>query len=434
MSEVIGVDGAADVTRETPELPVPAWARRRKRSTPHLQTLEALRLGVVPFEEPERMTVGRDSELALVDDDLAQASEQGAARVFLGDYGTGKTHLLELIEHKALKANFLCARVTLDEEEVAPSHPQRVYRALCRGLRYPDGDVHGSLAPLFERLRELPLKGWLQPGHADYHAYLSPALAYHRALEPDEELSDELLGWLQGQPSEPNMQLEARLRNRTRVRGHRLYALKDYRPWAHLYSYLTGGLAVLARQAGYAGLCLLFDEAEFYALLSTRGREFADLVFGYYVTAALGADRSHFALDSAKRGGHARHRSFPPLFKERQPLYCAFALTEDPRGVAGLRNIVGDDRLHRLTPLALSHYQEMCLKVVELYREAYPKCKVGAEVQNPMGQVVYRGVERGVLGNPRQVLKFVMELLDFSRLRRSEIPDFIAEVLELLRR
>lgn len=43
-------------------------------------------------------------------------------------------------------------------------------------------------------------------------------------------------------------------------------------------------------------------------------------------------------------------------------------------------------------------------------------------------------MERGVLGNPRQVLKFVMELLDFSRLRRSEIPDFIAEVLELLRR
>jgi hypothetical protein len=71
--------------------------------------------------------------------------------------------------------------------------------------------------------------------------------------------------------------------------------------------------------------------------------------------------------------------------------------------------------------------------VVDLYRLAYPDCKVGAEVQNPMGQVVYRGVERGILGNPRQVLKFVMELLDFSRLCRDQIPDYIAEVLEKFR-
>ena len=71
--------------------------------------------------------------------------------------------------------------------------------------------------------------------------------------------------------------------------------------------------------------------------------------------------------------------------------------------------------------------------MVELYRQTYYDCKVGSEVQNPMGQVIYRGVERGVLSNPRQVLKFVMEMLDFSRLRRSEVGEFVAEVMELLR-
>lgn len=404
-------------------------SRATRRRNLHLQTLEALRLGVVPRVSPEQLTVAREQELALVEQDLVETPKVGSARVFLGDYGTGKTHLLELIEHLALSRNFLCSRIVLDEEEVPPSHPQRVYRALCRGLRYPEGGQ--GLAPLLDRI--VPHERWLRSGSPSYHHYLSPVLQYWKALEPEDPLRDELQDWIEGHPSASSKELEPELRRRTRLRGLRLFALKDYRPWAHLYSYLIGGLAHLAQQAGYEGLVLLFDEAEFYGLLNSTSREFADLVFGYYATAALGEERSHFDLSRAKRGGQSIHRSFPPLYQRRQPLYCVFAMTEDPAGVGALRRIVGEDRLQRLTPLGLGDYQQLCLKVVELYRAAYEDCKVGQEVQNPMGQVVYRGVERGVLGNPRQVLKFVMELLDFSRLRRDEIGDFVAEVMEILR-
>jgi len=406
--------------------------RRRNLKNPHLQTLEALRLGVVPRTGPESFTVARDLELSLVDQDLAETPERGAARVFLGDYGTGKTHLLELIEHKALAQNFLCTRVVLDEDEVPPSHPQRVYRALCRGLLYPDSQQSGlGLSRLFERAQVD--SAFLQPGKALYHQYFSPVLEYWRCLEEEDPLKEDLQEWIEGHPSQSNQELEARLRRQTRIRRHRLFALKDYRPWAHLYSYLVGGLAWLARQAGYQGLVVLFDEAEFYALLNATGKEFADLVFGYYATAALGEERSRFSLERAKRGGQAIHRSFPPLYQSQQPLYCVFALTEDPSGVGALRAVVGEERLQRLTSLGLRDYQDLCLKVVDLYRHTYSDCKVGPEVQKPMGQVVYRGVERGVLGNPRQVLKFVMEMLDFSRLRKEEIAEFVAEVIELLR-
>ena len=411
--------------------------RRRSAKNPHLQTLEALRLGVVPRVGPEELTVAREQELSLIDQDLQEAASRGAARVFLGDYGTGKTHLLELIEHKALADNYLCTRVILDEEEVPPSHPQRVYRALTGGLRYPDSGANG-LGHLLDKLTPqggkdpLPAK-FFSPGHDLFHHYFSPVLTYWRALDAEDPLRDELQEWIEGHPSQSNQELESDLKHRTRVRGQRLFALKDYRPWAHLYSYLVGGLAWLARQAGYRGLVVLFDEAEFYALLNSTGKEFADLVFGYYATAALGEERSRFNLERAKRGGQAIHRTFPPIYQANQPLYCVFALTEDPWGVGALRNVVGEERLHRLTALGLRDYQDLCLKVVELYRQAYPDCKVGSEVQKPMGQVVYRGVERGVLGNPRQVLKFVMEMLDFSRLRRPEIADYVTEVMELLR-
>ena len=75
----------------------------------------------------------------------------------------------------------------------------------------------------------------------------------------------------------------------------------------------------------------------------------------------------------------------------------------------------------------------MCRRVLDLYESVYPELEVGRRVEKPMGEVVYQGVQTQALENPRQVLKFVMELLDFSRLRREQIGDYVREVLSYLR-
>ena len=234
---------------------------------PALQILEALRLGVVPPQGTDVYTVGRDVEMEMIQKDLVQACEGGAARVVLGDYGTGKTHLLEVIEQKALEANMVVARVVLDEEECSPSQPRRVYRALCNSLRYPDRKERG-LQPLFDGAVDGLPDSFFDKDSSDYHHYLSPTLAYYRRLDEEETAGELLLDYIGGHPSLSNRELERELRGATGLRGHRLYALMDYRPWAHLYTYLVGGLAYLVERAGYRGICLLFDEAEFYALLN----------------------------------------------------------------------------------------------------------------------------------------------------------------------
>ena len=396
-----------------------------------LQVLEALRVGVAPRQLVELYTVGREREMALVDADLDQVPGGGAARVFLGDYGAGKTHMLECIEERALRRNLLVARVTLDEREVAASHPRRVYRALVQNLAYPDRVDRPGLEPLLEAACEKNLDRWLRRGSPRHHHYLSPALAYFRELrEPqkDRPLRESLLDWLEGHPTVSNTELGPALRRATGLRGQRLYALQDHRTLAHLYAYLLGGISVLARDLGYAGLAVLFDEAEFYSLLSGQGREFANLLFGYYAAAALGPEKVAFDIHSAARGGHLVHRSFPPIFAPVQGIYCVFALTEDPVGLQALQTILGEEYFTRLTPLDLEHFQELCRRVLELYRRTYPAFTAADQVDRPMGEVVYQGVERGVFENPRQVLKFVVELLDYSRLCRDRIPEYVREL------
>ncbi|MCA9790213.1 MAG: DUF2791 family P-loop domain-containing protein [Candidatus Eremiobacteraeota bacterium] len=421
---------------EAPARPASPKKKKGARNEPTLKTLEALRLGVVPSEGVEVYTVGRDVELAMVRSDLEAAEGSGAARVILGDYGTGKTHLLEVIESMALERNFVVSRLVLDNEEVSPSHPKRVYRSLVQGLTYPDLLGRRGLTPLFEQVQAKVPDTFFDPVHPSYHRYLSPFLAYYRELEGESDqraVLEEAMDFIEGHPSLSNVELERELRRATRLRGHRLFALMDYRPWAHLYTYLVGGISYLIQQAGYRGLAILFDEAEFYALLSSAGREFADLLFGYYSAAALGPDQVRFDLESAPRGGHAVHRSFPPLYREAQHLYCVFAMTDDPKGLAALERILEPDRFACLSPLRLQDYQELCRRVIALYQVAYPDLEVGELVQNPMGEVVYQGVQTGAFENPRQVLKFVMELLDFSRLRRDQIPAYVKEVLSYLR-
>lgn len=396
-----------------------------------LQVLEALRVGVAPGHLVELYTVGREHEMALVDRDLEEAPRSGAVRVFLGDYGTGKTHMLECIEDQALRRNFLVARITLDGSEVAASHPRRVYRALVQNLVYPGRTDRPGLEPLLEAACEKGLDRWLKRGSVRFHHYLSPALAYYRELrqrEDDGGLRETLLDWLEGHPTVSNTELDPALRQVTGVRGQRLYALQDHRTLAHLYAYLLGGISVLARDVGYAGVTVLFDEAEFYSVLSSQGREFANLLFGYYGAAALGPGRLNFDLEAAARGGHEVHRSFPPIFDYPQGLYCVFAMTEDPAGLQILGSLLEAEHFARLTPLGLEHFQELCRRVLELYRRANPSFSAAAQVERPMGEVVFSGVENGKFENPRQVLKFVVELLDYSRLCRDGIADYVREL------
>jgi len=168
-----------------------------------LQVLEALRVGVAPGHLVELYTVGRETEMALVEADLDQTLQSGAARVFLGDYGSGKTHVLDCIEDRALRRNFLVARVTLDGTEVAPSHPRRVYRALVQNLVYPERSDRPGLEPLLEAALEKAAERWLRRRSSRYHHYLSPALAHYRELRrnpQDRGLKDTLLDWLEGPP------------------------------------------------------------------------------------------------------------------------------------------------------------------------------------------------------------------------------------------
>ncbi len=417
-----------------------------------LRILEAMRTGVVG-ERVELYTIGRSLEMEMVSYDLANLDE-GAVRVFLGDYGAGKTHMLECIEAKALSKKCLTARIALNSKDVSPGNPQRVYRALILNLNYPDHDGKYGLLPLFREARRLNLiEGWLRG--ENFHTYLSPALYYfnrysenleawagesdkQNELNNQEAVVRHMIDWLEGQEAREltdkfNLSLQKAFPGTPSI--YKFPALKDYRTFGHIYANILSGISYLARQVGYSGLVLLLDEAEMYNILSSRDRIYADQLFGYYSALALGTQKVR-SVQKFPRGGHPNHRTIPVTYNPgsgeyKSGVYCVFAMTMDNGGgLVTLKDQLNEDAFIELNPLSNSDYQRLCSVIIDMYRRAYPSFICDDKAANYMGQVVYTAMERGAISGSRQLLRCILELLDYSRLCREDIGAYVHEMME----
>lgn len=281
------------------------------------QTLEALRLGIVPVQDVETLTIGLEAERVSLDRALARGRERGGdALAIIGDYGFGKSHFVELAARRARREGWLVAVASLDLVEVPPSKAHEIYRALVRSLRYPETEEHG----LHHLLRQA----------LDHPAAVAEFIA--RAPRPEEcPLSaaltaladcgaqaayDDIVLWLSGQIT-PTPAVRTCLR-----RPPRLYRTGEV---ARQYAYLLTAIGVLATLAGYAGLAVLIDESEHYSLLRAGQRDRADAFFKALIYAALGPTNSR--VDPTSIPDHTRVE-YPITFATDPHLFFLFALTE----------------------------------------------------------------------------------------------------------
>lgn len=406
----------------------------RQDSVTARQALEALRLGVVPTFHLGTYTVGRDIELAVIYRDLESATRDGGFRVVVGDYGTGKTHFLEMAELLALESGFLATRATLDSREVLPNRPRRIFHQLARGIRYPDDPniEPRGLKPLLEKAADDVnlIRRWSAKNRPDYHPYLGPALFYMAvlpAIDKNDDLQERLLDWIEGSEVASNVDLEKKLRRTTAART-RLYALKDFRTVTHLYTLILGGIAELARQVGYKGLAIMVDEAEFYSVLRGHDRTFADILFRTFAAACLPRSMLRFDPKVLPRGGQAIHRSFSYRYKEKQPFYCIFALTHDPEGMAVLEKSLPGNRFMELTPFKTEDYVTLSRRVLSLYGLAQTALAPGKELAALMAKVIEPCHLCGLIENPRQALKFITELVDITQHRPESLRPMLADL------
>ena len=372
------------------------------------QAIEALRLGVVPRGCARDYTVARERELHEFE---RLAAEGRGLRLVWGDYGTGKTHLLDIYEQMALAHGYLTSRVTLDPRETPPQNPQRLFTEIVRSLRYPDEPAAG-LDPLFLKLEDS--EDHRRGRGARASRVLSPVL--YAAGYPESAAATWVEDYIAGYP----MDVDDGERELRKIgwNGPRPLALSDYRTYGRMYVNLVGTVASWAGDAGYRGLAVLFDEVEYIDMVRGDSKHLAREVLQHYAAVTVEPERLAFDPGELYKGGQEIHRRIPLRFADDQSLLVVMALTPLPEAEEVARRILaGKEDDLELTRLTSRDFSELARRVARLYDRAHPAFTPGAGLVERLAE---EAREDAILSNvnPREIVRRTVLSLDAARLGR----------------
>ena len=397
-------------------LPLPDVAPMSPTQFDARQIVEALRMGVAPAQHIQELTIGLEDERTSVTEGLNHAHQAGGAvRAVIGDYGFGKTHIVELAAQEALQRGFLVAVTSLDLQELPPHRSFDIYRSLMHNVRYPDTDERG-LRPLLEnamtaprvpeQLCELTEMEW------DPLAVLLVAMSNTSSSRQRGAWEEWIMGGRR-----------VNLMNRAAPRGIRFPSIYRIGHNARQIAYLLSGISVLARLLGYSGLCVLIDEAESYSLLHRKQRPKASLFFSAVIYAALQEQQTHIQADCLPQH---RYRNYPITYEDRQSLFFLFTVTRSDNRMPledwlDARQVLELDPHH--SPQEIGHFLQ---QVMTYHAQAY-----GYDPDERQGQIRRGAAEHLALGmrndklSIRGVVRLAVELYDLLYL----YPDYDAATL-----
>lgn len=241
--------------------------------------IDALRNGTVPRSGLHEYAVGLDKHMEAMEEQIDRISEsrlgsegRGDVKFVRGGYGAGKTFLTHLLMETALKKGFVVSNVVISKD--TPMHKlAEVYHEIVTNLSTPrerttalkgllDRWTHrieenlirnegiDENDPRLEKRADEIIEERLAIIAEEHSSFSSVLRAYYQAdTRGDNELSQQLLGWLKGEKN-----IDARpIRNAAGVKG------KIDQTMALAFIRI---LAEISKQAGRAGLVIVLDEVE----------------------------------------------------------------------------------------------------------------------------------------------------------------------------
>ena len=280
-SQMANATGTVDATRTEDATPMAAESPSLDRIQAR-RAVEALRAGVPNRDAVQALGGGQPriearfrTLLERVADDVTRGTQTPGLLV-AGDFGTGKSHLLEALEHVALQQGFVCSKVVVSKE--MPLHdPDKLYRAAIQAAMVPNkrGSALTEIAMDldFQSQAYHDLMAWAsQPSSGLGSRFPASLFVFERTR--DEEIRDRIISFWGGDPIDVR-QFRGWLRDQGEATTYRLERVgKKDLPLQH-FNFTSRLIAA----AGYAGWVLLVDELELVAQYSfkARARAYAEL-------------------------------------------------------------------------------------------------------------------------------------------------------------
>ncbi len=247
------------------------------------RAIEALRNGV-PNADAVRVLGTHQPMVEERFDQVLERSSHGTAGaesvpglLVAGGFGSGKSHVLEFLEHRARSRGFVTSQVVISKE--TPLYdPARVFRSAIESAVVPER--HGvAIQEIALSLRQdtrayADFFVWANDPASELAPIFPATLLLHERLNNDPELVEQIRAFWAGDP----LPLAVVRRALRQVGEGSTFALRQV-PGRVLSAQRIRFVAGLMRAAGHTGWIILLDEVELvgrYSLLQ-RGRSYAQL-------------------------------------------------------------------------------------------------------------------------------------------------------------
>jgi P-loop Domain of unknown function (DUF2791) len=281
------------------------------------RALEALRNGVPNQDAVKALGCAQERAEAAFDEQLQTArtlvasGRQAPGLLVAGGFGSGKSHLLEYLQARALDAGFVCSRIVISKE--TPLHDQaKMFRAAMDSAVVPG--VRGqAMEEIALRLRPssssyVEFDRWAKESGSGVSELFPATLLLHERLNNDPDLVAAVTAFWSGEPL-PVQSVRQGLKQCDADKAFTIKAVPA-RQLAH-ERFLFASRLILG--AGFKGWVLLIDEVELvgrYSLMQ-RAKSYAELArwmgrlegSAYPGLTAVAAITDDFAISVIKQRG-----------------------------------------------------------------------------------------------------------------------------------
>jgi hypothetical protein len=398
---------------------------KTKDLTPKLaeKLLEDLRKGIPPVGRLELLTVGRNEEIEWLDNHLVD--DEAYALLLKANYGSGKSHLLQLIREKALRECFAVSLVTLDAKSgVRFNRMDQIFGQIVRHIeiQMDDGNI-GGLSHLLDYFVGCAEEARSEQGTEGYEFW--KAVTNNWKWDYSEELKSPplfiaLRAWASSDSQDvrsliidwltfpDNYNNQRALLYQKLVEGLRSH-FRDPRPSFQMYK--EGSLTFIpqlysacwaaledinrmCRITGLTGMTVLFDEFEdvLTNLNRVNWQEAAFWNLFRFVSGTRFSGKTFFAVT--------------PSFVEK----CKSCLNEKDRW--DIDQSAFDSLPHfEMSPLTKKDLLQLAERIVEVHELAYDY-EVEDSVLEEMQEKVALEAKSAVQDRARQAIRRAMEVLD----------------------
>lgn len=244
----------------------------------------AMKNGNVPSNGASEVCIGREKEINEFKYLLKKVNDEKAITKFInGEYGSGKSFFLKVIEEMAFKDNFVVSKVTLNRD-VPFNKIEVVYKNIAQTLRCKTGtSLEHIIEKWITRLKMMafnetsdPVKqalivsenmqNDLEKAREYSNSFVVAIEHYYKAMNSgDYETAKYAQAWLRGDSNIPFTEKKK-------------FGVKGNIDRENAFKFLEA-LATFVKTIGYSGLVILIDETEYIMHLHTK--KLRDTAYNY---------------------------------------------------------------------------------------------------------------------------------------------------------